>query len=306
MNKLFEENMLVEQKRGDYFSYIANDANLFLPTEFKVLQNRSVDCLVRCMKMKFNGKLELLYMYDNKKPLDSCISLLDENNFITMLSSLISSLVKIRSNGFLDCCKVMTSFDKIFMDVKTYEVNLIYVPISTRIHRDFLTLENEIRTELIKLISGLDKLNTPRMIQVKSDLQNGNLTLQDLNAKYRGIAGTTYNLPSSGGLTSGSLSNASAMLKLINSPVNLEMSINKDRFIVGKKNSCDGVISNNKMISRQHAEITRFGREYFIADLKSSNKTFINGKQLIPNIKERLSNGDIVKLANMEFEFRVG
>ena len=304
MNKLFEENILVEQKRGDYFSYIVNDANLFLPTEFKVLQNRSVDCLVRCMKMKFNGKLELLYMYDNKKPLDSCISLLDENNFTTMLSNLFSSLIKIKNNGFLDCCRVMTSFDKIFVDVKTYEVNLVYVPISTRIHKDFQTLENEVRTELIKLISGLDKLSTPRMIQVKSDLQNGNLSLKDLNAKYRGVSSVSYRSYGSGGLTSGGLNSGNATLRLMKSPLNLEMRIGSKPFTIGKKNTCDGVINNNKMISRHHCRINREGQQFFITDLKSSNGTYLNNNQLMPNSKVRLTDGDIVKLANMEFAFR--
>ncbi|MDR2106588.1 MAG: trypsin-like peptidase domain-containing protein [Coriobacteriales bacterium] len=77
-------------------------------------------------------------------------------------------------------------------------------------------------------------------------------------------------------------------------------------FTIGKeRDRVNYVIADNGAISRQHAKITQRNGQFFITDLKATNFSFVNGKQIAPGTEVSLSNGDKVKLADEEFIFEV-
>ena len=53
------------------------------------------------------------------------------------------------------------------------------------------------------------------------------------------------------------------------------------------------------VLSRHHARIFTQGESCFVEDLDSANGTFHCGKQLAPNAKEALANGDIVRFGTV-------
>lgn len=91
---------------------------------------------------------------------------------------------------------------------------------------------------------------------------------------------------------------------LIRRKNNEKIFLNKPIFRVGKERSyADYHISDNQVISRSHANfITRDG-EYFVVDTNSTNHTFLNGRLLQSNVETAISHGDIIRLANEEFDF---
>lgn len=91
---------------------------------------------------------------------------------------------------------------------------------------------------------------------------------------------------------------------LIRRSMNERISINKPVFRIGKERSyVDCFISNNGAISRSHADIIKRGNRYFICDRNSTNKTYRNGYMLTPEDEVEIFDGDILQLANEEFEF---
>jgi len=58
------------------------------------------------------------------------------------------------------------------------------------------------------------------------------------------------------------------------------------------------------VISSNHAKITLVNNEWFITDLKSTNKTYINNAMLEPNIPAKIKQNDVVILANVTFTVR--
>lgn len=83
------------------------------------------------------------------------------------------------------------------------------------------------------------------------------------------------------------------------------ISIDKPVFRLGKEKSyVDFFISNNNAISRSHADIITRGKRYYIIDLNSKNKTYVNGQAVPVKCEIELFNGDLVKLANEEFVFK--
>lgn len=83
--------------------------------------------------------------------------------------------------------------------------------------------------------------------------------------------------------------------------------IMKAEFVIGKgKQGCDYRVDDNSAISRQHAQIAEKDGKYYLADLNSSNKTFLNDFELKPQQYYEIESGSIIMLANEKFEFVIG
>ena len=70
--------------------------------------------------------------------------------------------------------------------------------------------------------------------------------------------------------------------------------------VLGTAADCDIVLTDKK-ISRKHATVRYEGGEFQIADLDSSNGTFVNDEKVQ---KHDLIDNDILKLGDIEFEFK--
>lgn len=302
MNRLIENGHVVEMACGTNFSYILSDNNTFLSTEYKVLQSQVNSNFVKCMKMLYNGKVQLFYLTTNLKPFSSMIPSLDADSFMIITANIISDIIDVKHNGFLSCQNINMAFDKIFVDPTTYKVSLVYVPISQRVYDDYSTFENEIRTGLVKLTSGVSTISSPQTTQLASDLSNGMFTMEDLHSRIKGGKSATVKTE-----TPEDKRATGHMLRIVamNAPTRVEIEITKDSFVLGKNaSSVDGVISFNKMISRVHCRIDRRGDKFTITDLQSANGTYVNRVRLQPNQPQPIKNGDVIRLANSDFQVK--
>ncbi len=82
--------------------------------------------------------------------------------------------------------------------------------------------------------------------------------------------------------------------------------INKPVFRIGKEKSyVDYFVSNNNAVSRSHADIITRGPRFFIIDLNSKNRTYVNDQPIPIHFEIEIFNNDRIKLANEEFIFFV-
>ena len=191
--------------------------------------------------------------------------------------------------------------EHIYVDLTTYKVSLVYLPLNISSYEDEDAFENELRTQLIKLISGVMELSSPKTIQFSVDLSNGTLKLEDLQNRNKGgeilkVKPILENIQQK---------EIEKHLRLVamNAPSRVEIAVTKDEFLIGRNAaSVDGVISFNKMIGRVHCKITRNGDQFTITDLQSSNGTYVNKLRLMPQQPQYISHGDIVRLANSDFQ----
>lgn len=94
--------------------------------------------------------------------------------------------------------------------------------------------------------------------------------------------------------------------KLVRVKTNETVSISKSAYRIGKeKSNVDYCISNNSAISRLHAIIYCKEGRYYIVDTLSTNHTFVNGKIITSNQNYELLSGDVITLANEDFDFIV-
>lgn len=296
MNILIENNYIKEQECGSNFSYVLTDNNLFLSTEYKVLQSQANGCFVKCMKMMYNGQVQLYYVTKGLKSFASMIPTMDPERFVTIVSNLFADILDVQHNGFLSCRNVDIAFERIYVDPATLKAKLVYLPLSKRLFDDNSSFENEIRTGLVKLISMVSTLFSAKTMQLSADLSNGTLSMGDL---YERII-----LPAD----PADFAKTPVLRMVMDGPSGVEFVVNSGEFVIGKKaESCDGVLdSSYKMISRVHCKITKEGSQYMITDLKSANGTFVNKNRLQPEKPVPVHNGDVIRLANCDFRVTIG
>lgn len=83
--------------------------------------------------------------------------------------------------------------------------------------------------------------------------------------------------------------------------------ITKKTFRLGREEaSVDYAILNNHAVSRSHVDIIYRDDHYFVFDLGSKNKSYLNNRALPSKYEVEINGGDILKLADEEFEFRLG
>ena len=82
------------------------------------------------------------------------------------------------------------------------------------------------------------------------------------------------------------------------------ININKDLFIIGRSQSADKIIMTAG-ISRIHMEFIHIQNRIAARDLNSTNGTYINGRRIEPYALNFVNNGDRIRLANIEYEFKI-
>ena len=96
------------------------------------------------------------------------------------------------------------------------------------------------------------------------------------------------------------------ILQIPHQVTRFEIVVDKDEFVIGKSEiQVDGFVPFNKAISRKHCKICRSGNLYTIIDLTSANGTFVNKRRLQPNQPHPIKNGDVIRLANSDFQIEI-
>jgi len=300
MNDLLKNEVITELPCGDNFVYILEDDNEFLMTDYKFLQSQVNGGFIKCMKMLYNGKTGFFYKADDFKTFESIILSINTDMFMTIASNLFSNIIEVKNNGFLSCQNIDIAFDKIFIDINTLKVNLVYLPLRTRVFNSFNEFENKLRTNLIKLTNSHPSFSTGKVKQFALDLANGMLSLEDI---YNGIKDMKMAAIKPQDSINNGYNKKNLRIVAINSPKPMEILVDKDNYTLGKNPSMvDGAITFNKAISRVHCKITKSHVGFMVTDLDSVNGTFVNKVRLSPKEPHPLKNGDVIRLANSDFK----
>ena len=82
--------------------------------------------------------------------------------------------------------------------------------------------------------------------------------------------------------------------------------VNKPSFRIGKeKKYSDYFVFDNNAVSRSHADIITREKRYYIIDLNSTNKTYVDGRAIAIEKEVEIFNGTKLRLANEDFVFYI-
>lgn len=290
MNAIAKQGLLEEIKCGQCFSYVLATSDLFQSTEYKVMQSQADGVFVSCMRMVFNGQTTLFYMPDNMKSFDTLMQWMDTKTLLQVVANLIDSVIKVRENGFLSCGNLMITVDKIFVDKATQKVALVYLPIADHSIDNFDTFENELKKWIINLLKEYDDAE---ISQICDRLGNPMLTLDEIfggkpvESKKKTV-------------------NKHVILVALNVPKHTEIVITKESFTIGRHPMmADAAIGYSKAIGRKHCRIDISKDRCYITDLESKNYTYVNKRRISPNTPVEIKNGDMIRLADVDFQVEI-
>ncbi|MDQ3329766.1 MAG: FHA domain-containing protein, partial [Planctomycetota bacterium] len=75
-----------------------------------------------------------------------------------------------------------------------------------------------------------------------------------------------------------------------------------ERVVIGRHPGCE-IVLDNAAVSRQHAQISESHGSYFLEDLRSRNRTFLNGRPIEGTAE--LQDGDAIEFCDLSFRFYV-
>lgn len=298
MSLLTENGMIQEIPCGANYTYVLAEGIQIQPTEYKVMQDQNVNCLVRCMRMKYNCRDALFYQTGGLKSFLTELRAGEAEEAAELIVALLKSVVDLKNIGFLSCTSIDGSLHKIFLDAHTNQVRLIYVPINQRFYPDDTSFENAIRGALVQQIDNLPE-SGEKLRELRNGLVNKAISLDEVVCKAIGDVDVT--------LGNAFMDDGAAKLRLtaMNAPMPFEMVVNQNEYRIGKSPAMDGVIKYNMYVGRVHCKILRNGNCFLVVDLDSKNGTFLGKEKLEAFKPYELHDGDTLTLANSDFHVTV-
>ncbi len=304
MNLLLESGKISEQRVNENFSYTLEKDCSLNQMEYKVMQSQNGTEFVNCMSVLFNGKNQLLYMPGELKTLLSMSRGIDEEDFITIIASLLGCVADIKKNGFLSCQNIEIASDKIYVDPVTYNIRLIYVPIQPKIYEDYTSFEDDLRMGVTRIINSEFNMHGKKIQQLYYDLYDKAVKLEDLYEKIR--KKNTDNDQATKKESEKTSRVKRMCLTALDAPIHTVIEVNQDALSIGRNASMSDVAINfNSAIGRKHCTILRNASFFMIKDENSVNGTFVNNVKVVPGQIRRLDDGDVISLANTKFKVKI-
>lgn len=317
MKELLQAGIITELKNSQNVAYILEDDSLFNLTGYKVLISQEKNGFIKCAKILHNGKIKLLYFTAGQKSLKNMLPLIDADTFIIIIANILKTIMDVKNNGFLSCQNIDLSFDKIFIDQHTFESHVIYLPIQSAVSDD-LDVENELRSDLIKIIASTPAFANPKMNKISLLLSNGSLNLSELYYAIKAeCQGGVHTRPADDNLKQSKkepekeqIGQPPLTFTSLDSNNPVKFVICTPEFIVGKNPvKVNGVIGFNKAIGRVHCRFLYQNNQYYIVDGDgtkcSTNGTYVNGTKLYSTQPFPVKNGDRIRLANSDFVIQI-
>ena len=270
----FIENQVREVKNGIGTAYILENNEMFYDIGYKVMQNLDESCLLKCHRLKYNGKVKLVYFTSEYESIAQIMQRSTPEAAQNVVAQMYEAFMQIENLGFLDISYVDNRLDHIFVDPVTNAVKIIYLPVNIPGRKkNKASFENEIKAQLSRLGIAASAVLTP----VQPVMQNDQMPPQ----------------------------NNQECIWIQSLDGQIQFQVGHGDFVIGKsKDRVNGVIIGNPAVSRVHCKILYQNGTYFIVDMGSSNGTFLNGKRVSATEPLPIQNGSRIRIANIEFMAR--
>ena len=271
VNKMDEyfEGKVKEVQSAEDASYFLENNEIFYDIGFKVMQNQENVNLLECHRLKYNGKIKLVYFTKEYVTAETVLANVTPEVKERMIARILDAFTQIINLGFLDIAYVDNRLDNIYVDPVTEEVKIIYLPIQIPgVTKNKNTFENELKAQFEMPNLTIPKAATQNPAVIENTEMPKQLTIQSLDGRF-----VFY--------------------------------ITDKDFVLGKsRDTVDDEITGNPAVSRVHCKILVRNRSYYIQDLGSSNGTFLDGKKVTKTEPLEIQNGSRIRIANLEFVAR--
>ena len=292
MNEFMEGNRIQRTEGPGGIGYLLDAEDLFNSTDYRILQNQKDGALLPCVRMKYNGKTQLLMLTREMRPMSEVLYRMPQNSMVAVSISLMRAVLGIRNNGFLNPACLDLDWDHIYVESGTWKACLAYVPVYTQHRPSMSELSGELMSGLALLLEQRPENSSGTILSgFLAELKDPALSMESIcRRRIAGMEMEDEDEPvrklSAGGGMGG-----------------FEVIIDRDDMVLGRAGSDEkGGIPFNRRISRRHCRITRVNGKCYVRDLGSVNGTSVNHVYLKPGEVCLLKKGDVLSLADSDFE----
>lgn len=307
MYSLTDKKYISSVQCGENFGYVLENNELFVPIDYKVLQNQTNGIFAKCLKLLYNGKIEIMYLVDEFQPIIPRVRTLSQDVIIQFACRVFYNIIEVRNNGFLSSQNIDISWDRIFLDPTTMKPKLIYIPIREKAFENFAEFETELRKSFVRLVKKEIPYPEKLLSNFLEDADSQDMSMDELYMKYRrndDVKPTPAAEPvSSAPKETENKKDVLKMVAMNGQFPNIE--IDRDLIRIGNGRDmewADEIVGSN-MISRQQCKIRRHNGMYYISDggdvKPSTNGTYLNDVLIGFRKAYPIKRGDKIRLADI-------
>ena len=305
--------------------------------ELRVIRNLADNGFLIPYYVDFNDTFALLYTFEGYSRLSDVLGSIDMDEWKACMMKLFECVEIIENNGFLNVCNLCIDPDYVYYDTANKKTVFLYLPVNgafffddareftnslrlfirrtgeetgllDSVIRAVLADANSDKQRLKKAVSDFKPFKNNTSVEPQAQKKNGILSgfgFKKTPAPKKKVASESAPpvIQVQGGATE-ILEEGAIGFALVykGNDYPLRMEIKRKESVIGKqKETVDHVIPFSKAVSRVHCMAGFNNGEATIKDLGSSNGTFVNGRRLEREETAVIREGDIVKIANLEF-----
>lgn len=301
MYEFLEDKGLTRTKENANWTYTLDDEDKYSKSGYKSAQIQLKSCMLKCAIVRFNGELKFIYFTEGYVSLLEYLGKATPNSLWHVFGKVLESFLKVKNYGYLSCENIDVNAQNIYIDVKTLEPRLIYVPLISENNPNMqVNFEASIKRSFVK---ALRNANNPMI----SDKEN--MLLETLNDTGQGLEGMLKSVLMRAGATynSGVTGKEKGTLQIIctDKRIPIHYVMKKERIKIGRKKDNDIVVDFTNQISRIHCSIILKNGTYYIRDERSTHGTYINNVPCIPNKEFEIHDGDLLRLPGIIFVMKI-
>lgn len=318
MYEFLEDKGLIKRRENGNWTYLLEEEDKYSKSGYKSVQMQLKDCMLKCAIVRFNGQLKFIYFTDGYKSLTELLSTMQPNKLWHVLSKIVESFIKVKQFGFLSCENIDVSPQNIYINPRTFEPYLIYVPLNTE--EDANSQMNFIASVRRSLNMALKESSNPLMAEQQSQLLDVfNSYGHDLEDLLRGMRAQTGGVVHVNDRTGGAVGvrggmssetpevrkNSVLQLTSMDPRLQIQYVMQKDRITIGRRKHNDIIVDFTTKISREHCSITYINGKYFVKDEGSTHGTYVNNTPCVQEKVVELKHGDYLRLPGIQFLVRI-
>ena len=284
--KSFESFIQIDLSDNEHWSNIAT----------RILQQSEEKSIIPPRSILFNGENINVFSVDELIPEKGTEELTNGEKNRNVLMALCRLIRHIDSSEFLKRQFVMLGDGMVYFNLSENEPRFIVAPVECNSADDeFILVEKWTRSCLMFILRHLNE----KECSVDNSLQMArNLCLENRIEKLDEILELLENRQPYVPVRQ---DNKSLSLKYQGQYGHFALYDDEGTYKIGSSASCQGIISFNPTVSREHCVIHFDGNDFYVEDLGSSNGTYLNGTRVMRGMQMVIKDGDVVRLSDMDF-----
>lgn len=288
-----------------YIAYLLRDNSCFYNTVYQIVKRNANGFYTKIYKVNMNGYIKIVYDTEGLNTLEHFSASAKPQDIMTVIENLISAILKIRTDSFVQIETVDIRPNKIFIDDKL-NVRLICLPVAIISSKDtYKSFEENARTLITTILYQSECMNDKYVDVLFNDCMDSVLSLDDIQSAFNNKKYGIRNIEEDA-----IVKQAASREKIFgyfilvsdNPAKDTDIIVNNINYIVGK--GTEGVnctIHSSTAVSRFHCEFVIADDKMFVKDLGSTNGTYVNGEQAVPDCYTEINIGDVIDIADCRY-----